>query len=175
MAQTKLGALKTAAKKAGVDTHTYAAKVEAGEKFCYACADWKPVADYPKDASRHDGLGALCRSCRSSKCKAAYQPKDRKTGPRGFFVATRDGDKKQARRRVNYLVEQGRIPHPNEVPCLDCCHVFDGTKRHEYDHARGYDGENQLYVESVCTDCHAKREAHRGVRFRAKNREVANG
>lgn len=33
---------------------------------------------------------------------------------------------------------------------------------HEYDHANGYDGENQLYVEPVCTTCHHAREEARG-------------
>lgn len=84
------------------------------------------------------------------------------TRKRGWITPTRDGDKKQARRRVNYLVEQGRIPHPDDLPCMDCGDgVFSGVYRHEYDHARGYDAENQLYVEPVCSKCHHNREAMR--------------
>lgn len=72
--------------------------------------------------------------------------------------------KTQTRRRVNYLVEQKLIPHPDDVPCMDCGdEVYTGNYRHKYDHARGYEGENQLYVEAVCTRCHRNREdARRG-------------
>jgi hypothetical protein len=80
----------------------------------------------------------------------------------GWLKPIRDGDKLQARRRVNYLVEQGRIPRPDDLPCMDCAdEVFSTRTRHEYDHAKGYDGENQLYVEPVCTRCHRSREEAR--------------
>lgn len=68
----------------------------------------------------------------------------------------------EARRRVNYLVEQGCIPHPEDLPCMDCAdEVFSTRSRHEYDHAKGYDGANQLYVEPVCSRCHHHREEAR--------------
>lgn len=80
--------------------------------------------------------------------------------PVGWCAPTRDGDRRQARRRVNYLVEQGRIPRAEDLPCIDCADETPGGGRHEYDHAKGYDGENQLYVEPVC---HRNREeARRG-------------
>jgi len=47
---------------------------------------------------------------------------------------------------------------------MDCGDmVFVDQPRHEYDHARGYSGENQTYVEPVCQRCHRNREeARRG-------------
>ena len=79
------------------------------------------------------------------------------------MALTRNGDKKQARRRVNYLVEQGRIPRPNDLPCVDCADELGlPSTRHEYDHAKGYDDDNQLYVEPVCRRCHENREEARG-------------
>lgn len=46
-----------------------------------------------------------------------------------------DGDKKQARRRINVEVRTGRRPHPNTIPCVDCGHIWKmGERRHEYDH-----------------------------------------
>jgi len=70
---------------------------------------------------------------------------------------------KQARRRINYLVEQGLIPHPNDLPCLDCGDMLfvRESSRHEYDHAKGYEGAEQLYVEPVCSRCHHNREEAR--------------
>ncbi len=71
----------------------------------------------------------------------------------------RDGDKLQARARVNQLVRKGDLPHPNSLPCTDCGHVWaEGERRHEYDHPSGYVAEHHLTVESVCTRCHAKRD-----------------
>lgn len=74
----------------------------------------------------------------------------------------RDGDRKQARHRVNVEVRTGRRPHPNDLPCADCGHVWsEGERRHEYDHHLGYGAEHHLDVEAVCTTCHAARDSAR--------------
>lgn len=70
----------------------------------------------------------------------------------------RDGDRKQARQRINVEVRAGRRPHPNSLSCIDCEHVWSkGELRHEYDHHLGYAPEHHLDVQPVCVDCHAKR------------------
>lgn len=72
----------------------------------------------------------------------------------------RDGDKIQARQRINVEVRTDRRPHPNELPCADCGHRWKpGERRHEYDHHKGYGAGHHLAVESVCTFCHAKRDS----------------
>lgn len=132
-------------------------------KRCSQCCTDKPRSAFANDSSRPDGLTYLCKSCRNAKVRARYTPKSR-PGPRGWQTATRDGDRRQARRRINYLVEQGRIPKAADMPCFDCGDaVFTDNPRHEYDHARGYDGDNQLYVEPVCQRCHRNREEARRV------------
>ena len=71
----------------------------------------------------------------------------------------RDGDKRQARQRINVEVRTGHRPHPNALPCVDCGHIWcDGERRHEYDHYLGYAAEHHLDVEPVCTTCHAARD-----------------
>lgn len=71
----------------------------------------------------------------------------------------RDGDKEQARQRINVLVRTGRLAHPNTIPCADCGHIWKpGQRRHEYDHYLGYAAEHHYDVQSVCTACHAKRD-----------------
>ena len=75
-------------------------------------------------------------------------------------LPARDGDKVQARQRVNVEVKSGRRPHPNTLPCVDCGHKWkEGERRHEYDHANGYAADSHLKVEAVCTLCHAKRDS----------------
>lgn len=74
----------------------------------------------------------------------------------------RDGDKKQARQRINVEVRTGRRLHPNALPCCDCGHVWSpGERRHEYDHHLGYSTEHHLDVQAVCTLCHATRDSAR--------------
>jgi len=75
----------------------------------------------------------------------------------------RDGDKKQARQRINVEVRTGHRPHPNTIACVDCGHEWKaGERRHEYDHHKGYAPEHHLDVEPVCTVCHRKRVDARG-------------
>ena len=82
----------------------------------------------------------------------------------------RDGDKKQARQRINVEVRTGRRPHPNTLPCVDCGHVWEpGGRRHEYDHHLGYAAEHHGDVQSVCTPCHAKRDSLRKRQTHCKN------
>jgi hypothetical protein len=156
----KLGALKRLASRAGVTLDVFATRCSAGEKWCWRCKEWHSRGAFGADSSRYDGLDPACLASRNTSARDRYVPRG-PAGRRGWLAATRDGDKKQARRRVNYLVEQGMIPRPADLPCVDCADEIPGGGRHEYDHARGYDGENQLYVEPVCQRCHRNREEAR--------------
>lgn len=85
-------------------------------------------------------------------------PKTGRPGPAP--KAPRDGDRKQARQRINVEVRTGRRPHPNTLPCARCGHVWGpGERRHEYDHYLGYAAEHHLDVEPVCTTCHAAKDS----------------
>lgn len=97
---------------------------------------------------------------------ATYIPK----GPPEHYgplpLPARDGDRLQARHRVNVLVRTGHLPRPNALPCADCGHIWaDGERRHEYDHHRGYAAQHHLDVEAVCSTCHHRREEQRGATF----------
>lgn len=75
----------------------------------------------------------------------------------------RDGDKKQARQRVNVEVAHGRRPHPNSLPCADCGHIWKprAARRHEYHHHRGYGAAHHLDVIPLCTRCHSVHDGKR--------------
>lgn len=80
----------------------------------------------------------------------------------------RDGDKIQARQRVNVEVRTGHRPHPSAIPCVDCGHS--GTdRRHEYDHHLGYAADHHYHVQSVCAKCHRKRCRDRGELIQKRN------
>ncbi len=160
VAQTREGALKIAAQRIGTSLRAYKGRVSRGEKWCTLCKKWHRRSMFAKDSTRYDGLVSSCRKSKSADYKRRYVPSDRPPPTPGrSFVPARDGDKLQARRRVNFFVESGLIPHPNDVPCEHCGHTYDGKRRHEYHHHLGYDAEHHEDVIVVCTLCH--REAHK--------------
>lgn len=153
---TLLWQKKGAAKRIGVSEDEYEAHIASGEKWCNGCKEWHSEAAFGPDSSRHDGLAASCQEYRRSQ--RASKPKVPRTYMRGrSYVAPRDGDKRQARRRVNFLVDMGLLPNQNTVPCADCGNIGIAT-RHEYDHFKGYGSEHHETVEAVCSTCHHKRE-----------------
>lgn len=159
MAGSAAGALKRIAARAGLAAFEYAARIAAGEKYCWRCRDLHPRYDFAVDKSREDGLAAGCRASTNAARKASYEPRGHTSRLGTHLVEARDGDKLQARARVNHHVDVGLLPDPNDVPCTDCSHVHAaGERRHEYDHHRGYAAEHQLHVEAVCTTCHHRRE-----------------
>lgn len=130
-------------------------------KVCVQCRFTKPHDAFAKDRSRPDGRAYRCRDCLNASARAKYVRKPRPAAGRSYAPA-RDGDVKQARRRVNYLVEAGLLPAPNDLPCTDCGHVWAlGERRHEYDHHLGYDATHHEDVQPVCTTCHHVREQER--------------
>jgi hypothetical protein len=159
------GALVAAARRIGEAPADYAQRIVHDEKWCTGCRAWHPIDAFGQDASRPDGRAVICPSARGRHYRKTYirrgQPR------RGWLVPARDGDKLQARRRINYLVESGQRPHPNDLPCIDCSHIGQ-DRRHEYDHFEGYSAEHQLDVEPVCSRCHAAREKRRRQDLRVR-------
>lgn len=161
-----LGVAKVAAARVGVPFDEYQQHVAAGEKWCTGCRAWHPTAAFNTDRSRGDGRSSHCRDHAARRHRLVFTPK----GPPARYGPLpnppRDGDCRQARQRVNVLVRTGRLPHPNQLPCADCGHVWsNGERRHEYDHHQGYAAQHHYDVEPVCTTCHHRREEQRGATF----------
>lgn len=172
MSQTREGALKLRANIIGISVEQLIAFIEAGQKRCTRCRQWKSSSLFGSDKSRPDGLSSTCLSCRKEYYDKTYTPKiNRKPyGPKPN--PPRDGDKVQARSRINTLVRTGKIPKPNDLPCHDCGHVYgDDQKRHEYDHYLGYEGMNHYAVQSVCSACHRRRTKARGELVQQRDSE----
>lgn len=152
-----VGRIKQFCKSVGISIEEYFSKRNSGLKWCSGCKEWHKISAFKVDKSRYDGLTSICIQFKSESGKRNYTPKPRPSKGRRFTEA-RKNDKKQARRRVNYLVEQDLIPHPNKLPCADCGHIYRiGSRRHEYDHFLGYESQNHEKVQSVCSVCHKKR------------------
>ena len=159
MAQTREGAQKINARRLGMTLQQYQQRVASGEKHCSNCQRWHKQSAFGSDRSRGDGLEMSCKESRNARSRAAYVPSYRVIPNGRSLVPARDGDKLQARRRVNYFVEAGLLPQPNELPCVDCGHEWrSGERRHEYDHHLGYAAKHHEHVEAVCSQCHHKRE-----------------
>ena len=168
MAGTKTGVLKVAAIKAGLTLEGYVAALAEGLKWCWRCRRMERREDFNIDRRRYDGLASSCRaSClRENQRRYAKKRKDDRRPHGPAWLPERDGDKAQARHRVNLLVRTGRLPKPSTVPCVDCGHAqHPGCKnRHEYDHVGGYKAGAHRHVEAVCQSCHWIREAARTSR-----------
>lgn len=162
MAGTHAGAIKRAASVAGCSPAEYLRRVARGHKWCIRCKTWHPVAAFGSDRSRPDGLAAACILSRKRHRAATYVKKVERVSTKGRrYVPIRNGDKKQARHRVNHLVDTNRLPNPNTIACVDCGHLG-GRRRHEYDHHLGYAPEHHESVQAVCAACHRKRAVNRG-------------
>lgn len=132
---------------------------------CSRCADELPLSAFAKDRTRPRGVTFVCSECRNTRARQLHQ-RSQNLRPRGpARIARRDGDRKQARSRINHDVRQGIRPNPNTLKCKDCGHLGD-DRRHEYDHFNGYAAQHHGDVEPVCTKCHSKRE---------RARKAANG
>lgn len=111
-----------------------------------------------RQRQKFDGKNSRCKICQRALDRKRYQPipiDQHKL--RGFPPKPgRDGDKNQARAKVNYAVTCGKLPHARNIPCTDCGHLGDDRK-HEYEHHNGYDAINHLDVQCVCVPCHVKR------------------
>lgn len=157
------GGWHSAAKLRGLTVLEYLEKRASGQKRCRRCARWLPDSQYQVDRSRSDGLKTICRRCSTAVRKKTGRTKAMGPPP----TPQRDGDVRQARRRVNVMVRTGRLLRPNSVPCTDCGHVWAiGERRHEYDHYLGYGAGHHLDVQVVCSTCHHKRERERDARNR---------
>lgn len=69
MAGSRLGALKTAARRAGVSLEEYAGALARGEKWCTACRWFHPREAFGPDRSRGDGLAAACIKARARRVR----------------------------------------------------------------------------------------------------------
>jgi hypothetical protein len=162
----KLGAIKVAAKRIGVSFDTYMANVSSGKRWCHACRAFHDQSIFGSDISRSDGIARICLEAKSQQGRSKYVHIPRRRGR--SFGDKRDGDKNQARGRVNHLVSVGLLADANAVPCVDCGHEG-SDRRHEYDHHLGYAARHHEDVQSVCTKCHRKRTIARGELVQARD------
>lgn len=153
MAMTREGAQKIAAKKVGMSLEEYKDKIKSGYLWCTGCKCWHYKNEFNNDKSRSSGKAQSCRDYLKFEYKKKYVPKPRVSKKGCRFVNPRDGDKKQARRRVNHLVEIGILPHPNILKCSNCNNEKK-SKRNEYHHHNGYGAEHQEDVIVLCSACH---------------------
>ena len=160
---SRLGILKIAAKKAGLTLDEYQRRTDAGLKRCTFCEEWKPLDKFAADASRWDGKTAGCVECRNGRAKEIYDPVSvlfaLPAGPRR--VARRNGDKSQAKARINSDVEHGLRPNANDLFCSKCGHKGP-DRRHEYHHIMGCEEMHHYDVLPLCSKCHHEEHPRNG-------------
>ena len=104
--------MKVCAAKAGMDLADYKARVDAGEKRCYLCQQWKNAEKgFAIDRSRHDG-----RSPRCFECKRVKEPKSHKGRVSTFkgHTHTEEAKRKQSEAKLGKPAPHKRGPRPPE-------------------------------------------------------------
>lgn len=154
MAQTKEGAIKVAAQRAGITVPEYVSFISRGLKKCTICKEWKSINDFSTDRTRSDGRAARCNICSTTLWR-------RKSMLGNKRAAEREGDRSQARHAINRDVRQGLRPNPNSLFCSLCGHKGK-DRRHEYHHTCGYGKEHFYDVLPLCSKCHHAKERNNG-------------
>lgn len=164
---SRIGTLKVAAERVGLSLDEYLDQIISGQKRCTRCKRWRHRMEFTVDSTRGDGLSPKCRECHRDVYRETYVPvpeEERKAmGPPR--LARRDGDKVQARARINADVRLGLRPDPNDLHCAYCGHKGD-DRRHEYHHHLGYDAEHHSDVVPTCSKCHHEQDRSHECRKR---------
>jgi len=67
----RLGALKSAATKTGLSLQDWAARRDAGRRWCWECRTWKLEAVFTVDNTRWDRRASRCKECMSHASTAS--------------------------------------------------------------------------------------------------------
>ncbi len=160
MAQTREGAVKSAAGKLGISVEEYTRRRDAGERHCWKCKAWKLAAQFPPaDGPRR--VSGKCHECKRVKVRKVRQGPSPLKGRRMSDEACRNMSlarnpqqiqptaKVGARNAINRAIRQERILPPASMLCLHC-----GKPAREYHHHRGYGPSAALDVQALCRPCH---------------------
>lgn len=126
-------------------------------KICTKCKAKKSPDEFCRMKKAKDGRHYWCRRCRRE-----YMREWRRNHP-GYFssqvkkMRIKHPEKQRARTKIDLLVRKGVIESAKKKDCTDCV-----EPAVQYDHARGYEPPNDVYVEPVCMKCHGLRSQKRG-------------
>lgn len=147
------GAIKTAAKRIGIDRDEYLRMIKQGKKWCSGCKEWHHYTAFGADNYRSDGLATMCFDYRKKLYNRTYIPRERTVGKK--ITSSRAGDRRQAVGRISHLVNVGLLPHPDTLKCSKCGGERK-SKRNEYHHFNGYAPEHHEDVIVLCSACHGQ-------------------
>mgnify|MGYP001613739567 CR=1 FL=1 len=57
---------KAAATRLGIPAAEYAARIDAGQKWCTTCRQWKQLSDFQRNVSAWDGRQRQCGPCKAA-------------------------------------------------------------------------------------------------------------
>ena len=77
MSGTPVGALRTAARRIGMDPIDYAERIVQGLKRCTLCRAWHPRTAFGVESCRSDGLFTSCRVSRNRRARQRYAERTR--------------------------------------------------------------------------------------------------
>ena len=70
-------------------------------KACPKCGQIKPISEWPKNKSKKDGLGSVCKTCHAAKAKTWRQanPEEQLRRSREQFAKSRDRENERRKKR----------------------------------------------------------------------------
>ena len=128
---------------------------------CTECKVEKDIGCFSTNRNRKDGIHNQCRECTNRRRKewGKTHPRPYSTRKKEYYSGNQTHIK--ARSKVNHMVEGGKLPRVSTLLCMDC-----GIQAQQYDHYKGYEPENWLDIQPVCSKCSDKRDIVRGNRRR---------
>ena len=166
MAQTKLGAAKTAARYYGLSLEEYLAKLET-EKACKLCKQWKSRESFCLDKGSSDGFGKACFSCRraihSEATKEIISKKMRLSARRGPNNHNWKGgvspEEKIIRRSYEYCDWRKAVFNRDHFTCQLCGDNRGGNLQAH--HLKGFADYPELRFDiangqTLCKTCHTE-------------------
>lgn len=74
MSGNQVSVLVTAAQRLRMEPRDYAARLLAGERWCWGCRAWHQESQFGTDRTRPDAIAAVCRDFKNRRARELYTP-----------------------------------------------------------------------------------------------------
>lgn len=155
---------KSAAARIGVSVQVYLKRRRAGLKWCTKCRDWRPLALFPIDRSRGDGLASKCIPSRAIPPLTKEQRRHRANRTYRLYYASQGGARIRAQKIARRRGCEPVNPRDRELAFnhfLGRC-AYCGKNADTIDHAipvSRQGGSHRGNLLPACASCNSRKRA----------------